>query len=310
VLLANAGVKYPFGLAIHNFSLYFTHVYKDHNTLKTVSTSGGQASVAHIQVFPRVRDRRGGLVMYNNTRNKGSNYCSVSNGGCWNDQLCLPELLGNRCVCLYGIPDETRQICTVPSSFLLFAEGTKIHGVIPTSTPNYSPDVFPPIDTGGMPIALSCDPHIQRLYWADTTDQAIWYVSLKQGKWEARHLLLGNLSDVKDVDVDWMSGNVYYADAGKSHIGVVTSSSDYRAIVVSLSVEKPVSLSLDVKKGMMYWIEAGFNTRIEVADMSGSHSSRIFLITKGLRHPSSLTIDYSEFRLYWKDTQVSISCSD
>jgi hypothetical protein len=72
VLLANAGVKYPFGLAIHNFSLYFTHVYKDHNTLKTVSTSGGQASVAHIQVFPRVRDRRGGLVMYNNTRNKGS----------------------------------------------------------------------------------------------------------------------------------------------------------------------------------------------------------------------------------------------
>jgi hypothetical protein len=74
-------------------------------------------------------------------------------------------------------------------------------------------------------------------------------VSLKQGKWEARHLLLGNLSDVKDVDVDWMSGNVYYADAGKSHIGVVTSSSDYRAIVVSLSVEKPVSLSLDVKKG-------------------------------------------------------------
>ena len=97
-----------------------------------------------------------------------------------------------------------------------------------------------------MPVALSWDPYKQRLYWVDGTKNVILYTSF--AKREAPLLLLGNLSDVKDVDVDWIGGNVYYVDAGNSHIGVVTSNGDYRAILISLSIEKPVSLALDVER--------------------------------------------------------------
>ena len=69
MLLPNAGLIYPFGLALHNFSLYITHVYHEYKSLKTMPTSGGQASVA--QLFPEVRDRPRGLVMYNSSRTRG-----------------------------------------------------------------------------------------------------------------------------------------------------------------------------------------------------------------------------------------------
>ena len=129
----------------------------------------------------------------------------------------------------------------------MFAEGSTIYSVIPTNTPNYSPAVFSPIDTGGLPTALSCDSRRQRLYWADRANGGIFYTSLLG--FEAPRLLLGQLSDVRDVDVDWINGNVYYVDAGSRQIGVVTATGNYTTILISISTGKPVSLALDVERG-------------------------------------------------------------
>ena len=69
------------------------------------------------------------------------------------------------------------------------------------------------------------------------------------------------------------------------------------------------SKHLVLSNRLMYWIEAGVNARIEVADMSGALSSRTFLITEGLRNPGSLSIDFIQLKLHWSNTvtkQVSV----
>ena len=129
----------------------------------------------------------------------------------------------------------------------MFVDGSRLRGVYPTQTPNYSPDVFPPIHVGGAPTALAYDASKQRLYWADKMNLSIVYISLTAV--DTPVVLIEGLYDVRDMAVDWISGNVYYTDAKEPKIGVVTSDGQYNAILIAFNNSQPISLALDVESG-------------------------------------------------------------
>ncbi|XP_071451711.1 low-density lipoprotein receptor-related protein 2 [Hetaerina americana] len=205
--------------------------------------------------------------------------------------------------------DEAAQLAMAMA--LLFANGPEIRELVPSR--RRVSDVL----AGEKRIeALDYDPKQQVVYWADSYDRAIrrsYLPGAKNGQVRtgyAQDLKMKGNSKPTALAVDWVSGNVYWAETDRSgqkprgRVVVAKSDGRYRRSLISTGLEQPTAVAVDPALGRLYWSDAGAAPKVEVSWMDGSR--RRPLATDGLRHPTGLAVDHAMgHAIYWADAKLN-----
>uniref|UniRef100_A0A803V497 Low-density lipoprotein receptor-related protein 2 n=1 Tax=Ficedula albicollis TaxID=59894 RepID=A0A803V497_FICAL len=105
--------------------------------------------------------------------------------------------------------------------------------------------------------------------------------------------------------VDWVGRHLYWTDAGTNRIEVAKLDGRYRKWLIFSQLDQPAAISVNPKRGLMYWTDWGRQPKIECAWMDGQQ--RQTLVSEDLGWPTGLSIDYlNNDRIYWSDSKENI----
>ncbi|CAG5126006.1 unnamed protein product, partial [Candidula unifasciata] len=248
-----------------------------------------------------------GIAVYNIIKQPtGTNPCQEAQCS----HLCLlsPRPTGYSCACPIGMTlDGTAHNCVKDSSeILLFMQSRFIAGIKLGST-----NV-----TGIIPVSSISN---GQDFDFDSRDGFIYYVekingSLKRiqvnGRNTSEFVPTAVIGSPNAIAIDWMSRNLYWANAAASLLEVMRLDGPvhYRRVLHSnqgrnRDVANPLSLCVDPGKGLLYWGDGGVPgvpAKIGVMDMDGSNPR--VLLSVGIRNPAYLTLDTQSQSLYFTDT--------
>uniref|UniRef100_A0A8C5B335 Low-density lipoprotein receptor-related protein 2 n=1 Tax=Gadus morhua TaxID=8049 RepID=A0A8C5B335_GADMO len=118
-------------------------------------------------------------------------------------------------------------------------------------------------------------------------------------------LNLRYVTDPEGLAVDWITGHIYWTDAGTNRIEVAELDGRYRKWLIYTDLDQPAAIVVNPSLGTMYWTDWGRRPRIESAWMDGRH--RQTLLEGDLGWPTGLTVDYlNGDRLYWCDSKENV----
>lgn len=111
-------------------------------------------------------------------------------------------------------------------------------------------------------------------------------------------LPLPPMSNTHAVDVDPLTGDIYWSDTLDDVIMKSTSDGSYHQQVIAESIDSVDGLVIDSIGRKIYFTDGGRHT-IEVCELNGSN--REVLIWKDLGSPRGIAIDYVEGLMFWTD---------
>lgn len=86
-------------------------------------------------------------------------------------------------------------------------------------------------------------------YWTDIFSEHESIVrSLKDGT-KRELLVTSGLGAPEDLDVDFITGNIYFTDAERQHIGVCTNDGSHCTVLVNKDIHKPRGIVLYPEEG-------------------------------------------------------------
>uniref|UniRef100_A0A8C6T432 Very low-density lipoprotein receptor n=1 Tax=Neogobius melanostomus TaxID=47308 RepID=A0A8C6T432_9GOBI len=141
------------------------------------------------------------------------------------------------------------------------------------------------------------------LYWP-SADAGSIQVSLLDGS--VQQYLLTGLDKPCAVAVDPTQGVLFWAECGKNP-KIVKSSLDGRSrkTLVSTLIHRPVALSLDMPRQLLYWVDQGLR-RISRVNLEGHHRKTVVESNGFLDQPSGLSL--FEGFVYWSDELTHSTC--
>lgn len=141
----------------------------------------------------------------------------------------------------------------------------------------------------------------QAFYWTELysgRESIVKY--MPGGKKEV--LLTAGLSRPEDLAIDWLTGNIYFTDASRSHVAVCSSDGFHCTQLVQLAImENPRGIVLHPSESLMFWTDWGTNSHIGVAFMDGSEPK---VLINNVLLPNGLALDWPNARIYWVDAQL------
>ncbi|KAL4711450.1 hypothetical protein ACJJTC_005574 [Scirpophaga incertulas] len=151
---------------------------------------------------------------------------------------------------------------------------------------------------------LAFDPVQRLLFWTDTNEKSIFWISLKP---DAKNDAYGNLLIKMDyeipraITVDSCRGYIYWTNTNITRPSIERSRFDgtERQIIVNTNIFMPVTIGIDQKTKRLYWADdkEGIHYSIESANLEGNDRQTL---TVGTNHqPNALTI--SKNYVYWVD---------
>ncbi|KAJ8925441.1 hypothetical protein NQ315_009274 [Exocentrus adspersus] len=148
-------------------------------------------------------------------------------------------------------------------------------------------------------IGVDYDGH--HIYWTDIFAEHESIVrSLEDGS-EKEVLVTSGLGLPEDLAVDWLTGNIYFTDTEKQHIGVCTENGEYCTVLVNKDIRRPRAIVLNVEEGDMYWTDWGQPAEIAHSLMDGTGDESF--VSNNVHWPNGLALDYPNERLYWTDAR-------
>lgn len=107
-----------------------------------------------------------------------------------------------------------------------------------------------------------------------------------------------SISNAVALDVDLMTGNIYWSDTVEDMIMMATANGDRVEAVITESLDNADGIAIDSAGRKIYWTDGRRHT-IEVAEMTGDN--RAVLVWQELDSPRGIALDYREGLMFWTD---------
>lgn len=139
-------------------------------------------------------------------------------------------------------------------------------------------------------------------YWTDLTEGKEAIVKYTPATKEKVVLLTAGLEAPEDIAVDWLTGNIYFTDATRTHVAVCTDNGHYcTQLVYSKEMDRPRGIVLHPMESLMFWTDWGTDSHIGVAFMDGSSPK---VLIDDVEWPNGLALDWPNGRIYWVDARA------
>ncbi|XP_065051806.1 prolow-density lipoprotein receptor-related protein 1-like isoform X1 [Rhopilema esculentum] len=152
-------------------------------------------------------------------------------------------------------------------------------------------------------VALDFDIRSGKVYFSDVTENKIYitHFASKTTISEAKVVVSTGLAVPDGMAVDWITGNIYFAESAARMINVCNANGTYRSSLISSGLGSPRGMAIDPRDGLIFISDWGSNPRIERAWLDGTHRQTI--VKEKLGWPNALTIDYATRTVYWADAR-------
>lgn len=139
----------------------------------------------------------------------------------------------------------------------------------------------------------------QNFYWTEIQQGREAIVKLGQGSTQKETLVTAGIDMPEDLAIDWLTGNIYFTDAERSHVAVCTGNGNNCVqLINSTAMQKPRAIQLYPPEALMFWTDWGSKSHIGVAFMDGGSPA---VLVSDVVWPNGLALDWPSRRLYWAD---------
>ncbi|XP_029103120.1 low-density lipoprotein receptor-related protein 1B-like isoform X3 [Scleropages formosus] len=249
------------------------------------------------------------VKVFNRGREKGTNPCARSNGGC--QQLCFYLGSGRRtCACAHGYLAEDGLNCHRYDGYLLYSERTVLKSIHLSDEGNLNSPVQPYENPAYFRnvIALAFD-HRQpslgtnRIFFSDVHFGNIQVIN---DDWSGRQVLIENVGSVEGLAYHRAWDTLYWTSSTTSTISRLTIDQSRRGAfsreaVVSMSEEDhPHVLVLDECQNLMFWTNWNEQHPSIIRSTLAGKNMQI-IVSMDIITPNGLTIDHKAEKLYFSD---------
>ncbi|XP_077998234.1 uncharacterized protein LOC144451304 [Glandiceps talaboti] len=133
---------------------------------------------------------------------------------------------------------------------------------------------------------------------ADTQKGAIFMMDFESTSLDYIRLPVGEITNPIALDYDDKDEKVYWTDVTRRTINRASLNGDNHEVLLSVDIQVPDGLALDVDNRHLYWTDTGTD-RIERANLDGSE--RYFVVSSSLEEPRAIIVDSVNNFLYWSD---------
>ncbi|XP_070533716.1 matrilin-2-like isoform X2 [Ptychodera flava] len=232
--------------------------------------------------------------------------CMTDDGGC--EQICKNTEASFNCLCETGFAlNADGKTCTVKIFYSDSLSG--IYSIVAGGDPQMLSQ-----SDGAYGIDYDCTSGY--LFWSSVEQNAIFRGKLEDGKITEEETIVETGVEIPtDVAVDWVNGNVYWAD--NEHELIASASLDGSSVTLDLlgDTERrdPLAVAVNPDAGFMYW---GYEHRVDLATteygieratLDGANST---ILVDGLDALSGLKYDQYTDQLCWCDGVSTIECLD
>lgn len=150
----------------------------------------------------------------------------------------------------------------------------------------------------GLKRAVALDVHFSLgyVFWSDVTERNIKRFRIDVARTAT---IITGIGVCDGLAVDWRASELYWTDTTYDTISVSDLDGYNQRTLISLSLDEPRAITLDLDSGLMIWTDWGINPKIERASLSGSQ--RHAVVTKNLFWPNGIELDRGNKRIFWVD---------
>ncbi|XP_068618209.1 protein cueball isoform X2 [Battus philenor] len=151
---------------------------------------------------------------------------------------------------------------------------------------------------------LAFDPITSKLFWTDTNEKSIFWISLKPG---SQNDIYGNLLIKMDdevpraIAVDSCRGYIYWTNINitKPTIERARFDGSERTVIVDSDIYMLVSIAIDQNTKRLYWADdkEGIHYSIESSDLDGKNRKKLLAGTNHM--PNTIAVSHDS--IYWVD---------
>ncbi|CAH1393043.1 unnamed protein product [Nezara viridula] len=243
------------------------------------------------------------LKIYNPSSQNGTNACAINRGNC--SHLCFPISTSERvCACAAGYTKDSEDStkCHGINELIIYSINWEMRG-LSLAENDTGDQVLGPISRVSMADSIDYDAANDYIYWADGDHGTITRVH-RDGT--GREVVIGHHEPVDSLPVDWLtglavdwvSGNIYWADPKLNVIEVAKLNGSHRYVVVHSGLETVHSLAVDPVAGLLFWSDNAKPPWIAASGLDGSNIHHIFNLTEG-SVVNDITLDYDSRKVYW-----------
>ncbi|XP_056127208.1 low-density lipoprotein receptor-related protein 1B isoform X1 [Rhinichthys klamathensis goyatoka] len=249
------------------------------------------------------------VKVFNRGREKGTNPCARSNGGC--QQLCFHLGSGRRtCSCAHGYLAEDGFACQRYEGYLLYSERTILKSIHLSDEsdlnsplqPFENPDYFKNV------IALAFDyrqqsSHHNRIFFSDIHFGNIQMIN---DDWSGRQVIVDNVGSVEGLAYHRAWDTIYWTSSTTSSISRYTVDQSRQgaftrqAVVTMSEDDHPHVLALDECQNLMFWTNWN-EQRPSIMRSTLAGNNMKVIISTDVFTPNGLTIDHNSEKLYFSD---------
>nr|XP_006818365.1 PREDICTED: uncharacterized protein LOC100377183 [Saccoglossus kowalevskii] len=186
--------------------------------------------------------------------------------------------------------------------FILTADYIDNLGRIFLDIPEESYNLNLPIHLVDKPRRVSYDFVSDGIYWAEEKGQ-IKVAERKNERYNVQTVASWKVSDVKGLNIDPLSRNVYWTDTARGTIEVVNLENGWRRVLLS-GLARPGPIEVAAVSGWMFWAD-NENDEVNATDnviyRAYTNGSNMDSFIRGVGYVSGMAIDHKDKKLFWCD---------
>ncbi|XP_028967168.1 low-density lipoprotein receptor-related protein 6 [Galendromus occidentalis] len=283
-------IYHIFGLALYNGYLYWSEWKLSRLERYKLDTRAREIMAANLADVM--------LVWAGNIKKPppGSDNPCYNGGGC--SHFCLNTPRGKVCACPDNmtLTDDAKS-CELEKPVLLAAssDGKLMHGLVGANNTLLGEQVSQITEVQAVG-AIEFYWTDKSLYFVDSIKRIIYRTFVERPA-RVEAVVKNGLERVSGLAVDWLAGNLYWADSELARIEVSRLNGAHRRVILWVEM-KPTLLVVDPVGKQLYWVDIYSTARIDRSRLDGSRRGKLVDIKA---QAQAISLDPIGRKLYWTD---------